>query len=511
MDWWRVGGLAVLALVAVLLVPATFSQPPSPVATYGSTWEQSCIDGQCRLTVYASPRFFEDAGQWLPIDEAFAPCGDGYCVDKNLYRTEVSGSTVTLTRGQDRLSFTILSVGGASLPSPSVDGNALSYALPGATLLLTYFPTAAKEEVVLAVPPVADFTITYALEQAGSSFVVAEPWACDAKEDCIALETATDGPVSTVTVPQAWLATAVYPVVIDPTILLNSTAVPFNGYVTQDTLALPATYTRTSNPSRAHEVGFEGDLFQGINLNHRAVFEFNLSALPKNATVTEVLLQVNLEAVTATNANLALSAMLGNGSSYPNTNNGNKLFWQDMGNGTLFASANLTPGTTGLVNWSLTGSWADAERAADANQSLGVGIKSSGEGAGGTVNTTRISSRDDSNVSQRPVLTITYRYATEHEGDLAILQGIASSLPAAPVTSDQQVYQVTSAGQHATGRFDQAARSGNQTWAFNYVTENESATSMPSLSTLLNVWENSSLFWEQIASQVETFINQTMT
>ncbi|MCH7645975.1 MAG: hypothetical protein IH788_02110, partial [Nitrospinae bacterium] len=63
--------------------------------------------------------------------------------------------------------------------------------------------------------------------------------------------------------------------------------------------------------------------------------------------------------------------------------------------------------------------------------------------------------------------------------------------------------------QHFLGSFDKSTSQENQTWAFNYVTEGESFTNIPSLFTILNIWENQTLSSEEITFQVETFINQT--
>ena len=59
------------------------------------------------------------------------------------------------------------------------------------------------------------------------------------------------------------------------------------------------------------------------------------------------------------------------------------------------------------------------------------------------------------------------------------------------------------------GTFDKATIKNNQTWAFNYVTSEESFINMPSLFNILNVWQNQSLTFSQIVSQVELFINTT--
>ena len=100
--------------------------------------------------------------------------------------------------------------------------------------------------------------------------------------------------------------------------------------------------------------------------------------------------------------------------------------------------------------------------------------------------------------------------ANESEGDAAIEEGINNILSGISISSDQLIYLVNETGDHSTGYFDKVVREDNQAWAFNYVYGAESFTNMPSLFKVLNVWENSTLNYESIVSQVENFINSTI-
>ncbi len=100
--------------------------------------------------------------------------------------------------------------------------------------------------------------------------------------------------------------------------------------------------------------------------------------------------------------------------------------------------------------------------------------------------------------------------ANETDGDQAIVNGITNALGSnATVYSDQKLYMRNTTGGQLQGTFDRVAVQGNQTWAFNYVTEGESLTNISSLFRTVNVWENQSINSSQITSQVEIFINQT--
>jgi|GEM_PF-3683835 len=104
--------------------------------------------------------------------------------------------------------------------------------------------------------------------------------------------------------------------------------------------------------------------------------------------------------------------------------------------------------------------------------------------------------------------------ADELQGDDAILQGILNSTINSTVTSypSQQVYMVNVTGQQKLGRFDYVAVYGNQRWAFNYVSTNESTSSytyMVNITPSLYVWENTNLTYSDIRQQVTAIINST--
>jgi hypothetical protein len=103
-----------------------------------------------------------------------------------------------------------------------------------------------------------------------------------------------------------------------------------------------------------------------------------------------------------------------------------------------------------------------------------------------------------------------YNIANESQGRAAIIEGIQNTLGTnVPIYTDQQIYIRYLDGSQLLSQFDEAVISGNQTWAFNYVTSGESYTNMSDLGNTVLVWENSSLTTTQITSQVYNLINTT--
>lgn len=102
--------------------------------------------------------------------------------------------------------------------------------------------------------------------------------------------------------------------------------------------------------------------------------------------------------------------------------------------------------------------------------------------------------------------------ANESQGDNAIVEGIQNALGTdAPIYSDQQICIRYLNGSQLPGQFDEVVISGNQTWAFNYVTAGETPTTMNNLnlSTTVYIWEKDNLPATNITNQVESLIDAT--
>ncbi len=100
--------------------------------------------------------------------------------------------------------------------------------------------------------------------------------------------------------------------------------------------------------------------------------------------------------------------------------------------------------------------------------------------------------------------------ANESEGRNAIIEGINNIIPDATIYTDFEIDIRYFNGNQKTGKFDKVAFLGNQRWAFNYVTSGENFINVSSSSyNVFNVWENQSLSYGQVVSQVINYINQT--
>jgi len=113
----------------------------------------------------------------------------------------------------------------------------------------------------------------------------------------------------------------------------------------------------------------------------------------------------------------------------------------------------------------------------------------------------------------RTLLNITYSvdYITdETEARQSISEAINNTIPSAVQSQDQQIYTVTLNNDQTIGYFDIVAVLNNQTWAFNYLTGSDSYTNVNSLGNIVNVWENETLDYDEIVTQVESLINNTL-
>ncbi len=122
-------------------------------------------------------------------------------------------------------------------------------------------------------------------------------------------------------------------------------------------------------------------------------------------------------------------------------------------------------------------------------------------------------SAEENQPPYRTVLLYAYQFEPLVDNETvareAIEEGINSSTPNATIYTDQQIYIVNEYGEHSLGRFDKVSVLDNQTWGFNYLTGNETATNMTSLFDVVNIWEEMLLTYSQIVSQVSDFIEGT--
>lgn len=102
-------------------------------------------------------------------------------------------------------------------------------------------------------------------------------------------------------------------------------------------------------------------------------------------------------------------------------------------------------------------------------------------------------------------------YANESNADTAIIDGIRDSIINGSNIEyiEQRVYARNSANSQIFGLFDVATVSGNQTWAFNYISENESRIDMFNITPSLYVLEMENHSVNKIIERVASFINET--
>ncbi len=103
--------------------------------------------------------------------------------------------------------------------------------------------------------------------------------------------------------------------------------------------------------------------------------------------------------------------------------------------------------------------------------------------------------------------------ANENQGDTAVESGVTSSVISnATILSNLQVYLRTLNNTQMLGRFDKVAISGNQRWAFNYVTASDSTsgfTNMVNITPSFYVLELTNRTSSNITSEVRSLINIT--
>ncbi len=102
-------------------------------------------------------------------------------------------------------------------------------------------------------------------------------------------------------------------------------------------------------------------------------------------------------------------------------------------------------------------------------------------------------------------------YANEQEGRTAIEAGINSSVLGSSVSryTEQQIYARNLSNAQVIGRFDKVAASGNQRWAFNYITGSDTNINMFNITPVLYILEMNDLSAEQITDTVGKLINST--
>ncbi len=567
-------GAKSLVLVFLLLITITLVNADI-INEYSDT---SCNEVICTRNIYSYQRYYQSNGQWQEINENFnnQNCLAGYdsCVLNNLYQVYIknninTANSIKFVKDGFSIEFQPISSGySASLLSSPQNSNAnlnnnialFPNSFNNIDIKYYYLPRMFKEEIIInsnqIIPPLQlnplqeDLKIKFKINTNNLNiqtsqgnwnqietiitqdsiaftsnnnplFYLIKPIAYDSGYKYTDLQYELSNTNNelflTIKVPYNFLIneSTVYPVTIDPTITLTDTKTNWNGYIYVNTLAVPNSYLRVSNPASKILVGQYTDL-DVTNLLYRAVLEWDISKIPDNIDIIDINLSLLFTEINSLNDPISVFTMVGNSTTYPNQTGdcqGNCNFWIDAGNGTLLNSTpvtrvnsytwfNLTSNTTepgGIGN--------------DLEQRLRSGLNWWSVGLkGADLNSQKedvFSSKDDANRTRRPLLTITYlNVANESEGDTAIQQGIQNKIPNPIVYNEQQVYTRNWNNVQQLGRFDRFAFNStlNKRWAINYVTSGESFTNMVNISKSLFILEMTDLSVGQITQKVEQFI-----
>jgi len=171
------------------------------------------------------------------------------------------------------------------------------------------------------------------------------------------LSATPQGTVLSVRIPVEAFSQASYPVIVDPTITLNTSngGIIFDGFITFD-IGTPC-YERSSTGSFFY-VGRSEAYFPACTFAEppvtfsRADIDWDVSSLPRNADLVDANLTLGILAQSAAETQLHLFQMEGNSSFYPDTSSGNINFYNDTGNGTSYVTQTVSGGT--FENFNLT-------------------------------------------------------------------------------------------------------------------------------------------------------------
>ena len=138
------------------------------------------------------------------------------------------------------------------------------------------------------------------------------------------------GMVLTMKVPYEWLGYEgrKYPILVDPTVYLDNTTVLWDGYVEQDAIGFPATWTRFGGQSFA-KFGRDGI----FNVKYRTAVTWNTTLIPDYAQLLDFIMELTVTEAGDKQDEIRMFHMLGDKWTYSNNQAGNQQFFNDMGQG----------------------------------------------------------------------------------------------------------------------------------------------------------------------------------
>jgi len=276
-------------------------------------------DGSVQQEVSTLPTHYRDVkGAWQSIDPTVKPLAhDGFTAGSqaNSFQTYFSPDAASLVRIDQGGAFVQIAADGATTGAPKTTGSSVSYpgAYPGADLDYQVGPESLKQTVVLAKAPAKDQSYSFTLKLGGGLvpqqlpdgaialhstetnspvFTIPAPYMSDAKGDrnspygkvystkvsqSMTFDAGTATAHVTVKPDAAWLADPkrVYPVRIDPTILVSPTP-----STSANTMILADSPTTNYSTSWRLSVG---TTTTGAG---RALIKFPLPAIPAGTTIT---------------------------------------------------------------------------------------------------------------------------------------------------------------------------------------------------------------------------------
>ncbi|MFH1802528.1 MAG: hypothetical protein ABH864_03680 [archaeon] len=508
----------VFGLIAIFLLAGLAAAQQNSI---GPSHETTCEENICTTMIYSYEKYWlNEQEQWEEIDESFYDCSTNsetkFCTRQYHFNaTADNRGDVTAFLNNNNMRFRISGLLNHQLDlgSPSIEGSVVTYNLvPNyIDLRYQYLPKKLKEEIVIKRPlpnlPERDFNISFT-RTGNADFVIPDSTICDRRGACVIIPHWIEENKITLEIPVRFLnhPNITYPVFIDPTIELNDSDITWNGMVIKDSMlgmcGTPPCYVRQGNPA----VLKLGSQYGGKS---RGDIDWDISSVSSDAEIYNVTLVVYIEDTTlpdnVTMSNyLYIKDMEKNSSDYANQQDncsGNCQFYNDMGNGTIFADD--TSLDINFTNFTFNSEGID-----DFTNALSVGSFSTGLHSDYT-KILEISGRDNTNATRRPKMIVVWGVNGTDSG-AAIEEGINNAIPDNPIRNDQQVYIVNENGEHYLETFDKTTVYGDQSWLFNYVLPDESFLNVPSVFDIVNVWENMSLSYSEIVNQVETFINDTI-
>lgn len=511
--------LAMIILIFAIMQNVIAAEPRNSV---GANYETTCSGDICTTEIYSYEKYFLRNNQWEEIDEDFFDCSsDGrakYCTNDYHFNIVADDGDVSAKIGNSEFAVKLSNFRNLPLQfNPIIEGNTITYqnvVQDYVDVKYSYFPTKLKEEIVLKQQlPNLDRDLEIQFNKRGNApFSVDPSYVCDSQGICSSLSHTIEGNSIIITVPK-WILehpALTYPLYVDPTITLDNNSILWNGYITNETNSSGSVFIRENNPNNNIKVGNLLSIAgpNGTTVRHgNGNIDWNVSSIPDGADIYSAVLGIYTETSSNVSVNVSINVtqMEGNSFIYPNQEGyceGNCNFFIDINNGSFYNSSIVQ--TERAVNLTLS-----SQAITDLKASLPSDKFSNGLLGFWEVNKeVWIKSRDANQEAKRPRLIIVWG-ANQTDANSAIVQGINNSLPGNPIKTNQQIYLVNENNQHYLGTFDKATVYGNQTWVFNYVLSGESFLNIPSLFRVLNVWENQSLSYEEIVSQVQNFINIT--